>query len=382
MVGEHKSPAIFDVHRDVRREYIQRKALRFSGHEFWFAARALVTSVWTLLATGKIEYVDNINKFLHYHSRQIKMRHISLLWVSLSVAWMTPVVLLARSFDVPVMRLGGGAVAFSVAMSVFCLCAAVNHAVTSRICRALAILITIGAALNLLGGIYVLVLRGWSFTKWLSIFEATLVPLGFLEIEHPLISAVLVFLVVPLSSLALALFCRWGKAPETEPNIIKTYQRPLGYLLAILWLLTAIGWAFSINYLASIIGGARWIAHMGMTKLVVESGVIAVFCLFVAIGFTLTSTPPRVILWILLIFPAIHFINIGIDLAVKSLGHPFRLPSILEGMITIYYMIAGRFQAHSIFMKNISAHVLPLATMVLVLISFPFSRINIKHKPE
>ena len=157
---------------------------------------------------------------------------------------MTPALLLFRMFGRRVMELNGVGIVFSVTMSVLCLSAAIYQGATKSVPRVLALFIIAGAGVTGIGGIYGLFLAKWQFTQWLSIFTETLLPIAFLNLEHHFISNLAVFLVTPLLSLVLPLFCRWSQSPEAEGNIFKRNQRAISYTFALLWLLIVAGWFF------------------------------------------------------------------------------------------------------------------------------------------
>ena len=138
--------------------------------------------------------------------------------------------------------------------------------------------------------------------------------------------------------------------------------------LAALWLALAAGWLSGIVVIAKLIGGARYIAHMGLSAQVTLLTTMGALCAAVALGLVVLKTLPRALSAAVAIGAGLHLLNaVGVYIMLTTNGHAspgVMLPFVLLGSLvptttTFYGMPPG----------NGGLFLLPAATLVLLAVS-------------
>jgi hypothetical protein len=153
----------------------------------------------------------------------------------------------------------------------------------------------------------------------------------------------------------------------------KTHPTPhMRYLHSTLWLVIATSWASAFFYIASVIGGVKWIAHMGQGRPATMNVAMAALCLLAAAFLLARRKVPRAVLALVLVGALVHLFNgIGMYLLVSTNGH---IRATMQALMYPFFLVGTLLPTNSIFMRglvgNVQLLVLPLANTVLVMASF------------
>jgi hypothetical protein len=106
------------------------------------------------------------------------------------------------------------------------------------------------------------------------------------------------------------------------------------FVLCALWLGLAAGWLSGISVIANIIGGYRWIEHMGQSRTVTMLAAMGCLCLISAFAIILVRRLPKVASLAVAILLGLHFFNaLGLYVLMSTNGRagsaliPFMLVS-------------------------------------------------------
>jgi hypothetical protein len=133
-----------------------------------------------------------------------------------------------------------------------------------------------------------------------------------------------------------------------------------------LWLTLAAGWLSGIGLIANLVGGAKYIAHVGQTRPVAMLAVMGTFCAVAALMLFLKKRLPRFLLIAIAAVAGLHLLNAaGMYILYSTNGHagpavmlPFiLLASVLPTSTTFWGMPVG----------NASLLLLPVATFAALI---------------
>ena len=156
------------------------------------------------------------------------------------------------------------------------------------------------------------------------------------------------------------------------------------YLYSVLWLVLAAAWASAFFYIASVIGGVEWIAHMGQGRPATMNVAMAALCLLAAASVLASRKVPRALLLVILVGALVHLFNgIGMYLLASTNGH---IRATMPALMYPFFLVGALLPTNSVFMRGLVGNVqfllLPLVSTVLVVASYswPPKRLNQSHQ--
>lgn len=143
------------------------------------------------------------------------------------------------------------------------------------------------------------------------------------------------------------------------------------YLHSTLWLLFAAAWLAAFFVLASMVGGAQWLAHTGQGVPATMNILLAALCLAVAVCVSFRSKAKRLILFAALAVALVHLFNgLGSYLLVTLSNNRISVP---PALMLPFYLVGSVIPTNPIFAKGLVGNwqlvALPLANAVLALLS-------------
>ena len=147
------------------------------------------------------------------------------------------------------------------------------------------------------------------------------------------------------------------------------------YFLSAIWACLAVGWLSGISLIARLIGGYKYIEHMGQTRTVLMLSLMAAGCLVAAVVLAVWRRLPALLSWCVGAVAGVHLFNaLGMLILFNTNGHapplvmlPFRLVSLAVPTTTLF---AGMPPG------NASLLILPVVTLLVLRISVATGRVS------
>lgn len=147
------------------------------------------------------------------------------------------------------------------------------------------------------------------------------------------------------------------------------------YFLSAIWACLAVGWLSGISVIARLIGGYKYIEHMGQTRTVLMLSLMAAGCLVAAIVLAVWRRLPALLSWCVGAVAGVHLFNaFGLLILSNAIGHVSPLVMLLFGLVSLAVPTTTQFAGMP--PGNASLLLLPVVTLLILSISVATGRVS------
>jgi hypothetical protein len=141
-------------------------------------------------------------------------------------------------------------------------------------------------------------------------------------------------------------------------------------VLSALWVCLAAAWVSGITAIANMIGGYKYIGHVGATRPALMLILVAVCCIASAVALLRMGRFPRALAWSVGVIAGLHLFNV-LSLFVQLGGLP-RAVWVPFSVVSRALPTSSHFLGNPL--GNVGLFVLPVATLLMLYASVRFSR--------